>query len=83
MLSPSEEDALPPDYLIKDNSGSGGKGLVYAVYSTGAVRQLGEAERNHLEEEYNVPMVANADDPAGTVLLQVSTALRGYTTIRD
>jgi hypothetical protein len=74
---------MPPLYLLKDNSDSGGKGLLYVVYDNGVVRQIGPDEKNHLANAFDLPTVTNSDKPAGTVLLQVSTALRGYTTIRE
>ena len=75
---------MPPDYLIRDDSDSGGKGLTYAVYGNGAVRQIGPQEQNVLAHPpYSCELITNQDKGAGTVLLQVSTAMRGYTTIRE
>ena len=71
-------------YLVKDDSDSGGKGLVYVAYDNGVVRQIGPQERELLAHPpFSLETITNEDKAAGTVLLQVSTALRGFTTIRE
>lgn len=78
-----EADGMPPEYVVKDESGSDGKGSRYGVYPSGLVRELGPQEWDHVKTMGTIPVIENRDTESGTRLLNYDRALRGLVKERD
>ena len=78
-----ETGGMPPEYVIRDESGSDGKGSRYGVYPSGLVRELGPQEWDHVKTMGTIPVIDNRDTESGTRLLNYDRALRGLVKERD
>lgn len=83
IYATGEGGAMPPEYTIKDDSGSDGKGNRYGVWPSGIVRRIGSAEWNYLKEIGGISTVTNTDTETGTNLLNADRAIRGLVKERD